>query len=70
MTNLLTQLCEGKGTAETLAQAKNMCGYVGQDARCALGQAAPTAFLTALRAFPEEFEVLCGEEASHEYYTL
>lgn len=70
LAGLLTRLCNGKGTAATLEQAKELCGYIGQGARCALGQAAPIALTTALKAFPEEFEALCGKEASHEFYTL
>ena len=58
LTALLKQLVEGTGTAETLAEADRVCCYIGQTARCALGQAAPFAYRSARSAFPEEFEAL------------
>lgn len=70
LTDCLKKLCSRDGTAETLEQAKELCEYIGQTARCALGQAAPTALLTALRQFPEEFEALCGKEDSCVYDLL
>lgn len=70
LTDCLRRICDGTGKGKTLEQAKAFCGYIGQNARCALGQAAPTALLTALRQFPEEFEALCGKENSCEYYPL
>lgn len=70
LTKLLTALCEGRGTWDTLHRIQNLCGYVGGNARCALGQSAPTALETAWRAFPEEFESLCKEDTSREYFAL
>ena len=64
----LACLCDGKGTARTLDELKELCDYISQTARCALGQAAPTAVHTALRAFPEEFERLCREEDTDVYF--
>lgn len=70
LTELMQKLIDGEGTAETLAEAKQVCEYVGQNARCAHGQAAPLAFESAVRSFPEEFEALCRKEDEHEYYPL
>ena len=64
----LACLCDGKGTARTLDELRELCDYIGQTARCALGQAAPTAVQTALRAFPVEFERLCREEDTDVYF--
>lgn len=70
LTNGLSLLCGGQGTPETLAEIKSLCGHIGQTARCALGQAAPTALVTAMKAFPTEFEDLCGKEEPYEQYSL
>lgn len=70
LTALLEQLLHGEGTKETLQKAKQACDYIGQNARCALGQAAPSAFRSALAAFPNEFDALCRKEDLHEYYQL
>ena len=70
LTNELSLLCGGQGAPNTLAEIKSLCGYIGQTARCALGQAAPTALLTAMKAFPAEFEDLCGKEEPYGQYSL
>ncbi|MBD5133416.1 MAG: hypothetical protein HDT38_02930 [Clostridiales bacterium] len=61
MTELLDELIAGAAEPEVLAELDEMAAYIGQSARCALGQAAPTAFVTARRAFPADFETLCKE---------
>ena len=61
MTELLDELIAGHGTSETLAELDRLAAYIGQSARCALGQAAPTAYVTARRTFPADFETLCKE---------
>ena len=63
LSDRLTQLCGGKGTERTLTEIESLCDYLARGARCALGQASPTAVVTARKAFPEEFEALCGKEA-------
>lgn len=67
----LARLCNGNGTKGTLVEIENLCGYIAGNARCALGQASPTAVVTAKKAFPEEFEILCQKEAMpYEYSQL
>ncbi len=66
----LESLCNGLGTQKTLNELKELCTYIKETSRCALGQAAPTALDTALREFGKEFEELCREEDSYEYYQL
>ena len=70
LANELSLLCDGRGTTGTLAEIESLCEYIGQTARCALGQAAPTALISAMKAFPAEFEALCGKEEAYEYYSL
>ena len=59
----LSRMAAGEATAETLEELEALADYIGQNARCALGQAAPGAFTTAYRAFPEEFRGACSKEA-------
>lgn len=66
----LELLCNGLGTQATLNELKELCIYIEETSRCALGQAAPTALDTALREFGKEFEALCRKEDSYEYYQL
>ena len=61
MTELLDELIAGNAEPKVLAELDELAAYIGQSARCALGQAAPTAFVTARRAFPADFETLCKE---------
>ena len=61
MTELLDELIAGDAGPEVLAELDELAACIGQSARCVLGQAAPTAFLTARRAFPADFETLCKE---------
>ena len=71
LSDRLTQLRDGKGTKGTLEEIGLLCDYIAGGARCALGQASPTAVMTARKAFPEEFETLCGKEAApYEYSEL
>ena len=70
LTELLEKLINGEGNEETLSEAKRVCAYVGQNSRCAHGQAAPLAFESAVRAFPAEFEALCRKEDEHEHFAL
>lgn len=61
MTELLDELIVGDAGPEVLAELDELAAYIGQSARCALGQAAPTAYVTARRAFTADFETLCKE---------
>ena len=70
LTELMRKLINGSGNEGMLSEAKRICAYVGQNSRCAHGQAAPLAFESALRAFPEEFEALCRKEGEHEHFAL
>ncbi len=54
----LDNLISGSGTVVNL---RSLSDYISQNARCALGQSAPTVLMTAIAAFPEEFKSLCKE---------
>ena len=61
MRDHLAQIISCEATTETLESLENLADYIGQNARCALGQAAPGVFTTAYHAFPEEFRGVCKE---------
>ena len=70
LTELMRKLINGSGNEGMLSEAKRICAYVGQNSRCAHGQAAPLAFESAVRSFPAEFEALCRKEDEHEHFAL
>ena len=67
MRNHLARMMFGEATTETLEELETLADYIGQNARCALGQAAPGVFTTAFRAFPEEFRDTCKEVDAYAY---
>jgi len=56
MLDLLTRICEGKGTLADLDFLEEMAQQVKVGSLCALGGTAPNPVFTALRYFRDEFE--------------
>ncbi len=55
MHNLLSKICEGKGTLQDLALLEELAPYVKENSLCALGGSAPNPLLTTLRYFRDEY---------------
>ncbi|MBQ9457117.1 MAG: 4Fe-4S binding protein [Bacilli bacterium] len=53
---MLTQVTEGRGTLDTLAQMKELATVIKSGALCALGQTAANPILSTMNNFPEEYE--------------
>lgn len=60
---LLEKLAKGEGTQEDVELIKTLSGYMQKTCFCPLGQSATTAFMSALKLFPEDFEAKCKKEA-------
>ncbi|MDR2886065.1 MAG: NADH-quinone oxidoreductase subunit NuoF [Rikenellaceae bacterium] len=54
---LLSKICDGKGTEEDLEQLRNMAGVIKDTALCGLGQTSPNPVLSTLDNFWEEYLV-------------
>lgn len=67
MRDHLARIISGDATTEALEALENLADYIGQNARCALGQAAPGVFTTAYHAFPEEFRAACKEVETYAF---
>lgn len=52
---LLNQICEGKGTLETLDELESLCYTIKETALCGLGQSAPNPVLSTLKMFRDEY---------------
>ena len=52
---LLTDICEGRGTYETLEQLESLSKSLKDTALCGLGQTAPNPILSTMRLFREEY---------------
>lgn len=52
---MLNDICEGKGTLETLDELEKLCHRIQDSALCGLGQTAPNPILSTLRLFREEY---------------
>jgi NADH:ubiquinone oxidoreductase subunit F (NADH-binding)/Pyruvate/2-oxoacid:ferredoxin oxidoreductase delta subunit len=52
---ILSRICEGKGTEEDLALLDDLCWVVKETSLCGLGQTAPNPVLTTLRYFRDEY---------------
>ncbi len=55
MLNLVTRICEGRGTMADLARLEELANTVGKTSLCGLGQTAPNPVLSTLRYFREEY---------------
>jgi len=56
MHEILTAICEGRGTPEDLDTLEEMAEYVGDTSLCGLGATAPNPVLSTLRHFRNEYE--------------
>lgn len=55
MLELLEQICEGKGTMETLDELELLASTIQDTALCGLGQTAPNPVLSTIRQFRDEY---------------
>jgi NAD-dependent dihydropyrimidine dehydrogenase PreA subunit len=62
MLDILTDITEGRGTEQGLANLQELAEAVKQGSLCALGQTAPNPVLTTLRYFREEYEAHIREK--------
>ena len=54
--DILTNICEGKGTLNDLAVMEELANLIKKASLCGLGQSAPNPVLTTLRYFRSEYE--------------
>ncbi len=62
MHDILTTICEGKGSQEDIALLEDLCEGVRDASLCALGGTAPNPVLSTLRYFRDEYEAHIGEK--------
>jgi len=55
MLDILTRICEGKGTLEDLRKIKDVAGKTKERSLCGLGKSAPNPVLTTLEYFENEY---------------
>ncbi len=55
MLNLITRICEGRGTMEDLDKLESLANTIGKTSLCGLGQTAPNPVLSTLRYFRHEY---------------
>ena len=60
---LLEKLAKGEGTKTDVELIKTLSGYMQKTCFCPLGQSATTAFMSALKLFPEDFDAKLRKEA-------
>ena len=60
---LLEKLTKGEGTQKDIELIKTLSGYMQSTCFCPLGQSATTAFVSALKLFPEDFAAKLKKEA-------
>lgn len=60
---LMDKLSSGEGTKEDVELIKTLSGYMQKTCFCPLGQSATTAFMSALKLFPEDFDAKLKKEA-------
>ena len=59
---MLTDICEGRGTPELLKQMEELCYKVKDASLCGLGQTATNPILSTLKQFREEYEAHVNEK--------
>jgi NADP-reducing hydrogenase subunit HndC len=52
---MLTKICEGKGTMSTLQKLKELSATIKDTALCGLGQTSPNPVLSTIETFEEEY---------------
>lgn len=55
MLELLTDLCEGRGSMESISELERLASTIKDTALCGLGQTAPNPVLSTLRLFKDEY---------------
>ncbi len=60
---LMEKLSKGEGTQKDIDLIKTLSGYMQKTCFCPLGQSATTAFMSALKLFPEDFDAKIKKEA-------
>ena len=60
---LLEKLAKGEGTQRDIDLIVTLSGYMQKTCFCPLGQSATTAFMSALKLFPEDFVAKIKKEA-------
>lgn len=60
---LLEKLTKGEGTQKDIELIETLSGYMQSTCFCPLGQSATTAFVSALKLFPEDFAAKLKKEA-------
>lgn len=60
---LMDKIAAGEGTREDVELIKTLSGYMQKTCFCPLGQSATTAFMSALKLFPEDFDAKLRKEA-------
>ena len=63
ISELMDKLVRGEGTQEDIELITRLSGYMQKTCFCPLGQSATTAFMSALKLFPEDFEAKLNKEA-------
>ncbi|HHT66791.1 MAG TPA: NADH-quinone oxidoreductase subunit NuoF [Erysipelotrichaceae bacterium] len=53
--DILTKICDGKGTLEDLDSLKELAEVIRNNSLCALGQTAANPVISTMKAFPEEY---------------
>ncbi len=60
---LLEKLAKGEGEQKDIDLIKTLSGYMQKTCFCPLGQSATTAFMSALKLFPGDFDAKLRKEA-------
>ncbi|MBQ6316722.1 MAG: SLBB domain-containing protein [Oscillospiraceae bacterium] len=60
---LMDKIAAGEGTKADVDLIKTLSGYMQKTCFCPLGQSATTAFMSALKLFPEDFDAKLKKEA-------
>lgn len=55
MLEILTDICEGRGTMESFAELEDLAKHISQTALCGLGQTAGNPVLSTIRRFRDEY---------------
>ncbi|MBO6041098.1 MAG: NADH-quinone oxidoreductase subunit F, partial [Oscillospiraceae bacterium] len=60
---IMEKLAGGEGTQKDIDLIKTLSAYMQKTCFCPLGQSATTAFISALKLFPEDFDAKIKKEA-------
>jgi NAD-dependent dihydropyrimidine dehydrogenase PreA subunit len=62
MLQILTAICEGKGTEADIGILEELCENIKKTALCGLGNSAPNPVLTTIKYFRDEYEAHIKEK--------